>query len=197
VRLTNAGKAFIWGYGLLGLISLTAYASGGPRGTQIFGTSFAIFLVSLVILFLIHRYLSNRRLFGSGPIWPLFESKDEKDKQEKSEWEEHFKNEKRKMEEQFDQEKSEWQKQFNQDNRKKEETISDSDISDLKKYYQILDLAENASSTEIKNSFREGIKFYHPDKFESKSPEDKERAKKKAEKINVAYEELQKAGKVD
>jgi len=128
----------------------------------------------------------------------LWESEAVKDKQEKSEWEEHFKNEKRKLEEQFYQEKSEWeQRQFDQDKRKKEETISDSDLSDLKKYYQILDLAENASSTEIKNSFREGIKFYHPDKFESKSPEDKERAKKKAEKINVAYEELQKAGKVN
>jgi len=68
--------------------------------------------------------------------------------------------------------------------------------STLKKFYDILEISENATTSDIKKAYREWIKFYHPDKFESKSPEDKERALAKAKKITEAYEELQKAGKV-
>jgi len=88
-------------------------------------------------------------------------------------------------------------KKKSQKQEEKEERYSYSSSSDLKKYYDILGAKEDDSPSEIKKKFREEIKFFHPDKFESKSPEDKDTAKKKAQKINVAYEELKKAGKAD
>lgn len=69
--------------------------------------------------------------------------------------------------------------------------------SELKKFYDALGLSETATSSEIKNEYRKWIKFFHPDKFENKSPEDKEKALEKSKKMTVAYEELKKAGKVD
>jgi hypothetical protein len=69
--------------------------------------------------------------------------------------------------------------------------------STLKKFYDVLDIGENATSLEIKNAYRNWIKFYHPDKFENKPPEDKERALIKTKKIREAYEELRKAGKIN
>jgi len=83
-----------------------------------------------------------------------------------------------------------------QDQKRREEKRTYSD-SDLKKYYDILNLPETASSEKIKNAYREWIKLLHPDKFENKPTEDKERAMELAKKMTVAYDELKKAGKVD
>jgi len=88
-------------------------------------------------------------------------------------------------------------KRQSQKQEEKKESYYYSSSSDLKKYYDVLEIPEDASSTKIKNAFRELIKFYHPDKFENRPPEDIEKAKRKAEKINEAHEELKKAGKVD
>jgi len=91
-------------------------------------------------------------------------------------------------------EKQEQKRREEQQRREEQRTYSD---SDLKKYYDILDLPETASSEEIKFAYRESIKFYHTDKFENKPPEDKARAERHAKKINDAYDELKKAGKVN
>ena len=98
-----------------------------------------------------------------------------------------------------EQEERERQERREQEERERQERSRESTSSSestLKKYYDVLEVDENATASEIKNAYRNWIKFYHPDKFESKSPEDKERAMAKAKKMTVAYEELQKAGKV-
>lgn len=79
----------------------------------------------------------------------------------------------------------------------RKEYRSDQSNSILQKFYDILEIDENATASQIKKAYKELIKFYHPDKFETKSVEDKKRALSKAKKITEAYEELQKAGKVD
>lgn len=53
-----------------------------------------------------------------------------------------------------------------------------------REYYKILGVKQNASAQEIKASFRQLTKKYHPDK--NKSPD----ANDKFSKINVAYEVL-------
>lgn len=56
-------------------------------------------------------------------------------------------------------------------------------MSDDKKYYDILGLRENASQIEIKNAYKNLIKFYHPDVKETGSTE-------KMKEINIAYKIL-------
>ena len=65
----------------------------------------------------------------------------------------------------------------------------------LKTYYEILELPENASKIQIKNAYRELIKFYHPDMHQN-NPEKLARAEKKTKQITEAYEKLKNAGKV-
>ena len=81
-------------------------------------------------------------------------------------------------------------------NRVQEEKIIQQDSNQLKKFYDTLEIDESSSPSEIKNAYRDGIRFYHPDKFETKSTEDQNRAKKKTKEIIDAYDELKKAGKV-
>ena len=65
----------------------------------------------------------------------------------------------------------------------------------LKAYYDILELSENASKIQIKNAYRELIKFYHPDMHQN-NPEKLARAERKTKQITDAYEKLKNAGKV-
>lgn len=53
-------------------------------------------------------------------------------------------------------------------------------------YYDILQVKKTASQEEIKNSYKNLIKKYHPDIY----PGDKTFAEKKSKEINVAYEVL-------
>jgi len=159
--LTKAAKAFFLGYGLLGLIGLTAYASGGEGGSQIFTTVVSLFIISLGILFVIHRIIDGRRIIDSGPIWPLWESGDSGGKQMKTEWEKEFKEEKSRQEEAFNQEKSEWQKRFKQES-------ENSRVSEKQRDpYEILAISKNATEEEIKKSYRELALKFHPDKEKS------------------------------
>lgn len=76
---------------------------------------------------------------------------------------------------------------------KEEPRSSPTDIT-LKKCYEILDVAENASADEIKKAYKKLVKQWHPDSHKSK--ERKEIAESEMKKINEAYEMLEKAGKV-
>ena len=60
----------------------------------------------------------------------------------------------------------------------------------VKKYYEILEISETATPEEIKKSYRKLALKWHPDKWMSKSPEEKETANKKIQEINKAYEIL-------
>lgn len=59
-----------------------------------------------------------------------------------------------------------------------------------KNYYDILGVSKEASDEEIKKSFRNLIKKYHPDKFATKSKEEQEEAQRKTVEINEAYSVL-------
>jgi DnaJ-class molecular chaperone len=61
----------------------------------------------------------------------------------------------------------------------------------VKDYYQILDIAENASQEDIKNAFRKLAFKYHPDK----NPGNEKQAEEKFKEINEAYSILNDAGK--
>ena len=60
----------------------------------------------------------------------------------------------------------------------------------VKKYYEILGVSESASSEEIKKAYRKLALKWHPDKWSTKSSEEKEEANKKIQEINKAYEIL-------
>tara|TARA_A100001015_G_C15036740_1_gene736772 strand:+ start:1874 stop:2710 length:837 start_codon:yes stop_codon:yes gene_type:complete len=60
------------------------------------------------------------------------------------------------------------------------------------KYYAILGLTNSASKQEIKKTYRELSKKYHPDKVHHLGEEFKLQAEKKMQEINVAYDELMK-----
>jgi len=63
----------------------------------------------------------------------------------------------------------------------------------LQSAYKILQLDENASMEEIKNSFRKLSKLYHPDKVEHLGDEFKQEASKNFQNILNAYELIKKA----
>ncbi len=58
------------------------------------------------------------------------------------------------------------------------------------KYYAVLGLTNSASKEEIKKTYRELSKKYHPDKVHHLGEEFKVQAEKKMQEINVAYDEL-------
>jgi curved DNA-binding protein CbpA len=53
-------------------------------------------------------------------------------------------------------------------------------------YYEILKVSKNASDSEIKSSYKQLVKKYHPDLYVG----DKEFAEKKIKEINEAYDIL-------
>jgi hypothetical protein len=77
-----------------------------------------------------------------------------------------------------------------------EEHDEESSISEtsLKKYYEVLEISENATADEIKNEYRRLSIQWHPDRHRSR--ERKKIAEKMMKEINEAYEMLEKAGKV-
>tara|TARA_Y100000816_G_scaffold113672_1_gene79559 strand:+ start:133 stop:660 length:528 start_codon:yes stop_codon:yes gene_type:complete len=60
----------------------------------------------------------------------------------------------------------------------------------LKKYYEKLEIQENASSDEIKKAYKKMAIKYHPDKQSNKSDEEKKEAEIKFKEIAEAYEIL-------
>ena len=61
--------------------------------------------------------------------------------------------------------------------------------NELNKYFELLELDPSATSTQIKEKYRQLIKFYHPDNFQM-SPEKLAFAEKKTKEITEAYENL-------
>lgn len=59
-----------------------------------------------------------------------------------------------------------------------------------KNYYEILEIDKNATPEEIKKAYRKLSLKWHPDRQSSKSLEEKEKANKKMQEINKAYEVL-------
>ena len=57
--------------------------------------------------------------------------------------------------------------------------------------FKILDVPENATSTEIKTRYRQLVRFFHPDNFETNS--DRSFAENKLKEINAAYNSLVRA----
>lgn len=62
-------------------------------------------------------------------------------------------------------------------------------MDDIPECYRILDLESGASFEEIKRSYRELVKVWHPDRFRS-DPKLRAKAEEKLKRINLAYERL-------
>lgn len=62
-------------------------------------------------------------------------------------------------------------------------------ITDLSECYRILDLAPGATQEEVKRSYRELVKVWHPDRF-ANDPELQKKAQEKLKLINLAYERI-------
>lgn len=60
-------------------------------------------------------------------------------------------------------------------------------IEDLSECYRILELSSGATQEEVKRSYRELVKVWHPDRFSS-DPKLQKRAQEKLKQINLAYE---------
>ena len=58
---------------------------------------------------------------------------------------------------------------------------------DIKRCFEILELNSAASITEVKQSYKDLVNIWHPDRF-SNNPRLKQRAEKKLKEINRAYE---------
>lgn len=59
-----------------------------------------------------------------------------------------------------------------------------------KEFYQILEINENATAEEIKKAYRKLALKWHPDKWSTKSLEERAKANEEMQKINKAYEVL-------
>jgi len=64
---TRLGKSVFVGFGLLGLIALVAYVSGGERGAQIYTTSILIIIISVAVFVLVYRIRKKRQM----QLWHL------------------------------------------------------------------------------------------------------------------------------
>ena len=62
-------------------------------------------------------------------------------------------------------------------------------IDDLSECYRVLDLASGATREEVKRSYRELVKVWHPDRFAS-DPNLQQKAQEKLKQINLAYERI-------
>jgi DnaJ-domain-containing protein 1 len=63
--------------------------------------------------------------------------------------------------------------------------------SPFAEYYANLELPEGATLSEVKQAYRRLVKKYHPDRYE-KDPEKKEFAEKIIQRLNLAFERLEK-----
>jgi len=59
-----------------------------------------------------------------------------------------------------------------------------------KKYYEILEISENATAQEIKKAYRKQALKYHPDKQGNKSLEERQKANDRMREVNQAFEVL-------
>src|SRR3981081_4481324 len=60
---------------------------------------------------------------------------------------------------------------------------------ELERCSQLLDLEPGASLDQVKLSYREQVKIYHPDRFEG-DPKLQQKTQEKLKSINLAYERL-------
>ena len=63
-------------------------------------------------------------------------------------------------------------------------------VEDISQFYRVLDLKSGASMEDVRRSYRELVKVWHPDRFERDSSV-QQKAQEKLKEINFAYERLQ------
>jgi len=179
---TRLGKTLFIGYGLLVLIALTSWASGGQRGEQIYSTSIAIILVSFIVLYLIDRLHSRRSPLGGHLIvlwtWESNSSEDGRKEQEERERKERREHEERERQERREHEERERQERTTKENQSNE-------FENLENPFEILGIPKNATQEEIKTRWRELSQKFHPDKEKAKF------ATELMKKINWAHDVLE------
>lgn len=74
---------------------------------------------------------------------------------------------------------------FNYDN-----SYTQSQQVPVNRWYQILGIKINASADEVKKSYRKLVLQYHPDRWSSATKAEQEKAKKKFQEIQEAYEQI-------
>ena len=67
---------------------------------------------------------------------------------------------------------------------------SDSISMDIQRYYEALELSTEASSEDVRQSYKDLVNVWHPDRFSS-IPRLRKKTEKKLKEVNEAYEKLQ------
>ena len=87
-------------------------------------------------------------------------------------------------------------KQKNRETRSKSQTFGSEEDLPLHHPLKILGLQRDANASEIRQRFRDLVKQYHPDKHRSLDDSKIEQASRKLKQLILAYEKLEKDGKV-
>lgn len=60
----------------------------------------------------------------------------------------------------------------------------------MKDYYEVLEIAQDASQDEVKSAYKELVKIYHPDRLGDISEQRRKKIESKLKEVNEAYETL-------
>ncbi len=174
-NFTKREKTLLIILGLVALIGITAYVSGGVNGQKISSISFtlifAIIGIGAIITMIRSRMRYQNYITSQYDQQSHNEKDDTRQKREKEERQKEDENRDREKEERYEQ-KENYSEQNNPN-------------AGLEKYYYVLHLKPGASKQEIKKKYRELSQMIHPDKNPGNKNSDEYQ-----KELNEAYDAL-------